>query len=411
MNTQSLQLENKRIGFLGKLGAMSRKEACQWLKEHSASPAEKLTGDLDLVVIGADELPDEDIQAMLGAALKERIRTGATRLIHEHELWMELGLIDDPSHKQLYTPAMVAGLVKTRVNAIRRWHRCGLLPSVKVTHKLPYFDFEQVQCAKQIAAWVTQGANVNELKKQLDALGNRVVNRSLLELDLRFDGRRILLKDEGVLIGAHGQLFLDFDSSASESVADIQSADGRDDAESAPAILTLEAAHEGRSGPKHTSQEPNQGPLSRDAMILAAEELEDRGQFDEAIEWYRVILAQFGQHPEIVFTLAELLLRVGEVHAARERYYNAIELDEDFVEARASLGCVLAETGQLDLAVAAFEGALLRDENYPDVHYHLASALDELNRSQEATKHWLRFLQLSPQSPWADEALERLGRI
>jgi len=410
MNTPSLQLENKRIGFLGKLGAMSRKEACQWLKEHSASPAEKLTGDLDLVVIGADELPDDDIQAMLGAALKERIRTGATRLIHEHELWMELGLIDDASHKQLYTPAMVAGLVKTRVNAIRRWHRCGLLPSVKVTHKLPYFDFEQVQCAKQIAAWVTQGANISELKKQLDALGNRVVNRSLLELDLRFDGRRILLRDEGVLIGAHGQLFLDFDSNESGSVADSQGVDGRDDSESDPAILTLKVAHEGRSGHTQTAQEPTQGPLSREAMILAAEELEDRGQFDEAIEWYRVILAQFGQHPEIVFTLAELLLRVGEVHAARERYYNAIELDEDFVEARASLGCVLAETGQLDLAVAAFQGALMRDENYPDVHYHLASALDELNRPEEATKHWLRFLQLSPQSPWADEALERLGR-
>jgi tetratricopeptide (TPR) repeat protein len=410
MNTPSLQLENKRIGFLGKLGAMSRKEACQWLKEHSASPAEKLTGDLDLVVIGADELPDDDIQAMLGAALKERIRTGATRLIHEHELWMELGLIDDASHKQLYTPAMVAGLVKTRVNAIRRWHRCGLLPSVKVTHKLPYFDFEQVQCAKQIAAWVTQGANISELKKQLDALGNRVVNRSLLELDLRFDGRRILLRDEGVLIGAHGQLFLDFDSNESGSVADSQGVDGRDDSESDPAILTLKVAHEGRSGQTQTAQEPTQGPLSREAMILAAEELEDRGQFDEAIEWYRVILAQFGQHPEIVFTLAELLLRVGEVHAARERYYNAIELDEDFVEARASLGCVLAETGQLDLAVAAFQGALMRDENYPDVHYHLASALDELNRPEEATKHWLRFLQLSPQSPWADEALERLGR-
>lgn len=411
MNTQSLQLKNKRIGFLGKLGAMSRKEACQWLKEHSASPVEKLTGDLDLVIIGADELPDEDIQAMLGAALKERIRTGATRLIHEHELWMELGLIDDPSHKQLYTPAMVAGLVKTRVNAIRRWHRCGLLPSVKVTHKLPYFDFEQVQCAKQIAAWVSQGANVNELKKQLDGLGNRVANRSLLELDLRFDGRRILLRDEGVLVGAHGQLFLDFDSSAVGSVAERAREGETDGGESSPAILTFEAAQGERSGQKDNSHEPMQGPLSREAMILAAEELEDRGQFDEAIEWYRVILAQFGQHPEIVFTLAELLLRVGEVQAARERYYNAIELDEDFVEARASLGCVLAETGQLDLAVAAFEGALLRDENYPDVHYHLASALDELNRSQEATKHWLRFLQLSPQSPWADEALERLGRI
>jgi len=212
MTTPSIQLENQRIGFLGKLGAMSRKEACQWLKQYSASLADKLQGELDLVIIGADELPDEDIQAMLSASLKERIRSGATRLIHEHELWMELGLIDSPTHKQLYTPAMVAGLVKTRVNAIRRWHRCGLLPCVKVTHKLPYFDFEQVQSAKQIAAWVSQGAKVDELKRQLDAFGPRIADRSLTELDLQFDGRRILLKDEGVLVGAHGQLFLDFDS-------------------------------------------------------------------------------------------------------------------------------------------------------------------------------------------------------
>jgi tetratricopeptide (TPR) repeat protein len=106
-----------------------------------------------------------------------------------------------------------------------------------------------------------------------------------------------------------------------------------------------------------------------------------------------------------------LLLRAGEVLAARERFYNAIEIDEDFVEARASLGCVLADTGQVDLAIAAFEGALAKDDHYPDVHYHLARSLDEIGNTQEATKHWLRFLQLSPQSPWADEALERLGRI
>ena len=403
MTTPSIQLENQRIGFLGKLGAMSRKEACQWLKQYSASLAEKLQGELDLVIIGADELPDEDIQAMLSASLKERIRSGATRLIHEHELWMELGLIDSPAHKQLYTPAMVAGLVKTRVNAIRRWHRCGLLPCVKVTHKLPYFDFEQVQSAKQIAAWVAQGAKVGELKRQLDAFGSRIADRSLTELDLQFDGRRILLKDEGVLVGAHGQLFLDFDSDEQTS----SEQNGSNAPDVAPKILKLEAPL--ATGQQSTSEQPQ--PLSREAMILAAEELEDAGQFDEAIEWYRVILAQFGQHPEIVFTLAELLLRVGEVHAARERFYNAIELDEDFVEARASLGCVLVETGQVDLAVAAFEGALARDDHYPDVHYHLASALDELNRGEEATKHWLRFLQLSPQSPWADEALERLGRI
>ena len=91
-------------------------------------------------------------------------------------------------------------------------------------------------------------------------------------------------------------------------------------------------------------------------------------------------LAAGGPSPEICFQLAELLYRLGDVTAARERYYMAIELDEDYVEARANLGCVLAETGQLELAVAAFQGALRYHSDYPDVHYHLARTLDDLGR-------------------------------
>lgn len=399
IQTSPLILENKRIGLLGKLGAMTRKEACHWLKHYQATVSEKLTGELDLVIIGADELPDEDIQAMLNEKLRERIRLGDTVLVHEHDLWASLGLVDDPSAKQLYTPAMVASLIKTPVSAVRRWHRIGLLPSIKVAHKLPYFDFEQVQCAKQIAAWVKQGAKVTDLKKQLDDFGGRIANRSLIDLDIRIDGRRILLYDDGKLIGSQGQLHLNFD----EPIED-------QDTSKEPSILVI-SSHVGQGSLRGPRETQDQGPATRDAMLAAAEELEDAGQIQEAIEWHRVILAKYGPNAEIVFGLGELLLRAGEVLAARERFYNAIEIDEDFVEARASLGCVLAETGQVDLAIAAFEGALAKDDHYPDVHYHLARSLDEIGNTQDATKHWLRFLQLSPQSPWADEALERLGRV
>jgi len=399
IQTSPLILENKRIGLLGKLGAMTRKEACHWLKHYQATVSEKLTGELDLVIIGADELPDEDIQAMLNEKLRERIRQGDTVLVHEHDLWASLGLVDDPSAKQLYTPAMVASLIKTPVSAVRRWHRIGLLPSIKVAHKLPYFDFEQVQCAKQIAAWVKQGAKVTDLKKQLDDFGSRIANRSLIDLDIRIDGRRILLYDDGKLIGSQGQLHLNFD----EPIEDQGTSEER-------SILVI-SSHVGQASLRGPRETQDQGPATRDAMLAAAEELEDAGQIQEAIEWHRVILAKYGPNAEIVFGLGELLLRAGEVLAARERFYNAIEIDEDFVEARASLGCVLAETGQVDLAIAAFEGALAKDDHYPDVHYHLARSLDEIGNTQDATKHWLRFLQLSPQSPWADEALERLGRV
>lgn len=399
IQTSPLILENKRIGLLGKLGAMTRKEACHWLKHYQATVSEKLTGELDLVIIGADELPDEDIQAMLNEKLRERIRQGDTVLVHEHDLWASLGLVDDPSAKQLYTPAMVASLIKTPVSAVRRWHRIGLLPSIKVAHKLPYFDFEQVQCAKQIAAWVKQGAKVTDLKKQLDDFGSRIANRSLIDLDIRIDGRRILLYDDGKLIGSQGQLHLNFDEPSEDQ-----------DTSEERSILVI-SSHVGQASLRGPRETQDQGPSTRDAMLAAAEELEDAGQIQEAIEWHRVILAKYGPSAEIVFGLGELLLRAGEVLAARERFYNAIEIDEDFVEARASLGCVLAETGQVDLAIAAFEGALAKDDHYPDVHYHLARSLDEIGNTQDATKHWLRFLQLSPQSPWADEALERLGRV
>ena len=103
------------------------------------------------------------------------------------------------------------------------------------------------------------------------------------------------------------------------------------------------------------------------------------------------------------FQLAELLYRIGDLHAARERYYMAIELDEDYVEARANLGCVLVELGQRDLAIAAFEGALSLHADYADVHYHLARTLDvsisSLFRAQDFRTISPRWLSSSPPMP------------
>jgi tetratricopeptide (TPR) repeat protein len=89
-----------------------------------------------------------------------------------------------------------------------------------------------------------------------------------------------------------------------------------------------------------------------------------------------------------------------------------LELDANLVEARANLGCVLAELGQAELAVAAFEGTLEQYADYADVHFHLARALEDLGQTNRAIEHWRQFLQLAPAtSPWAEEAAERLGQL
>ena len=151
----------------------------------------------------------------------------------------------------------------------------------------------------------------------------------------------------------------------------------------------------------------DQAPTAEE-MIESAATLEERGELAAAICLYRAVLAAGGPRPDICFQLAELLYLLGNVEAALERYYMAIELDEDYVEARANLGCVLVETGDPELAIAAFRGALQCHPDYPDVHFHLARTLDDLGEQAEAAAHWRTFLDLAPDSPWAEEARLRL---
>ncbi len=164
--------------------------------------------------------------------------------------------------------------------------------------------------------------------------------------------------------------------------------------------------------PEVARRELEQGDLATldvDALMDLAADAEDDGDVARAIELYRTALSAGGPSADICFRTAELLYCQNELAAARERYYMAIELDEDFVEARWNLGCVLAELGERELAVAAFEGALAFHADYPDAHYHLARTLDELGRHEQADTHWRTFLELAPDSPWANLARQRLG--
>ena len=176
---------------------------------------------------------------------------------------------------------------------------------------------------------------------------------------------------------------------------------------------------------------------------------EDSGDFEGAIHTLRMAAAASGASPELSFRIAELLYRVGDLAGARERYFAVLEQDEDFVEARVNLGCVLAEEGKMELAIAALQGALQQHSGYADAHYQLAriyqqrydEAMTAAERAkmplfpeptdlvadpvmeddvgddspavwgQPAKHHWTQFLRLAPSSPWADEAIARLAAM
>jgi len=389
-------LGGRRVVFLGKLGGVNRRQAFQIVREHGGVPVEKVSADVDWVVVGADELPLTAEGDLIDDATRVAAAEGRLEIVHETQFWQRLGLVETQTEvHRLYTPAMLADLIGVSVAVIRRWHRRGLIVPEREVHRLPYFSFQAASTARRLAELVAAGASHKAIEKKLSDLGRFVPNveRPLAQLAVIVEGKQLLLRQGEGLIEPGGQLRFDFDALEESS---------RDEAGDAATVTQRRKVL-----PFHEAV-PDPGDATPQELLDIAGELEDEGHLQAAAELCRAALAAGGPDARACFQLAELLYRSGDVTAARERYYAAIEIDEDYVEARANLGCVLAETGQLDLAVAAFQGTLRYHEDYPDVHFHLARALDELGQHKEAEHHWRRFLALAPNSPWAEEARGRL---
>jgi tetratricopeptide (TPR) repeat protein len=369
---------------------MSRREATNVLRTYNAVVVDLDPDQVDWVVVGAEESPLAEAE-LLGPSIHQAAARGALEILHETELWHRLGLVEiEHSTRRYYTPAMLAHLLNVSVGVIRRWHRRGLISPVRTLHRLPYFDFQEVATARRLAHWIASGDSPKVIEQRLvdwvEVLPD--LSRPLDQLSILVEGKHVLLRSGQGLLDAGGQLRFDFDALEDDRQPD------------SPTVLSMvTAAHRSQHG------------ASDDPLLSDAYAAEDAEQLELAVDHYHAILARDGPRSDINFQIAELLYRMGYVIAARERYFMAIELEPEYVEARASLGCVLAELGQTDLAIAAFRGALSLHDGYSEVHYHLAGALEQVGLNVEAEHHWRRFLELAPDSPWASEAADRIAEL
>lgn len=305
--------------------------------------------------------------------------------LDECELWRRLGLVDDRQGvSRLYSPAMLGELVEAPLEAIRRWTRRGTLRPVRWVNQLAYFDFAEARIAQLLAEAFRQRPSLPAIDRAVDRLNasHQGLERPLAELPLVAVEGELLLRSGDALADASGQRCFSFDTPSDPEEQDAP-----------PSILSLASI----VGPQRSS------------LRERAWELCDEGRLDEAIEAWRLVMLESYPTAEDHFTLAEWLYRLGETRAARERYYCALELDGEHLEARVNLGCVLVDQGEYELAVASLNGALEQHEGFADAHYHLARAHRSQGDEEAAEPHWRRFLEIAPESPWAVEARERLG--
>ena len=395
-----MPLDGKRVYFLGKLAASNRKEAVRMVRQASGRIAKTLDSSVQILVVGEGDVLSQDWNLwndQLDDATREAFEAGSLEIVSEAFFWDQCGAKksgplskDQPKNqpsRALYTLSMLAELSGLPIAAIRRLQRWGLIVPIRQVHRLSYFDFESFIPLRIVRSMLDSGM---ALPKAADRFrrGSRFL--AARPLDVRIDGDDVIFVMEQGSVDQDGQRRFDFgpDYEMSPKPPTELSAD--------PLEVLESVIH------------PEAMPNDFETLCEAAWSLESVGNLQGAVDLYRAALAaggsggNRGQSPQLNFQIAELLYRLGDLTAARERYFMAIELDETFVEARANLGCVLAELGNDELAAAAFRGALKHHPDYAEVHFHLGMLLRRAGLEDEASHHFRVFLELMPDSPWAD---------
>ena len=346
---------------------------------------------VEVLIVDTAVTDSKSLRKLLPERVMQRLQRGDIQLVGKAQLQ---GLWEGQQEniRSLYSRSMIAELLGLPVSTIRSWHRRGLIQPVNKISHLPYFDFEEVLAAKQIATLVELGVEPKTIEKNIRQFATWLPDfqRPLNQLSILVEGKTILLRQADGLVEPGGQRRLDFDHQTDPSHE-----------------LELEA--EGHILPFNDCRVIELGPHSGiDEYVELAEQLEASGELSDAIEVYRSLQFAFGPDPDTCLRIGELLFRLGDSNGARERYFFAIELDETMVEARAALGCILAQLGQEEHAISALLGALEYHPEYADVHFQLARLYQNASNFEQAKRHWSRFVALSPTGPWADEARSQL---
>ena len=306
---------------------------------------------------------------------------------------------DHPGVSRLYTVAMMADVLRAPRAAVRHWLRGGLLEPARRSGSIEWFEFPQLVVGRQLVRLLEAGLSLRDIDTKLAGLSpGGAVEAARMAERIVTDGRRLSILHNDRLMGAGGQLQLGFYTHG------LTPADAKTEQ---PGVATVSIT--ALLSEDETLADDSRDPASVTDLLDLAADLEAAGALSEAAEALRAVLQAQGPTPQIVFMLAELLYRAGDLTAARERYYAAVELDADHLEARSSLGCVLAELGEHELALAALDGVLRQQPDYADAHWHMAGVLHDVGQKLDSQRHLRTFLALAPESPWATMARERLS--
>ena len=210
---------------MGKLASMSRREVERLIREWGGQVVERDGVPADLVIVGDETVDLKRVAAdpeVIDEATRLALERGESELVRESEFWARLGLVDaGQGVARLYTPAMLADLIRVPISAIRHWARRGALRPAREVRRLPYFDFEEVGVARKLAQLLAAGCSLSVINRKLDELARLLpeLPRPLADPTVVVEGRCLRVRRDEGMAEPSGQLLIDFEEAKPQAAA------------------------------------------------------------------------------------------------------------------------------------------------------------------------------------------------
>jgi tetratricopeptide (TPR) repeat protein len=365
-------LAGKEIALSGRLFSMSRAQAVQRILQIGGRPVREPGPATAILVAGNAQghLNSEGgIARNLARFRQLKQQNAPIRLVEEPEFLRLLGAQDElEDFSRLYTAEQVSRIAGAPLAEVRSWVRRGLLRPARLSHRLAWFDFQDILTARNLSRLTKAGVPASRIHRSLSEIAGWLPEgaKVLGQLEAYANGLRLQLPDGG-RAEPSGQRLMDFQSP--ERPAE---------------------AHRGEGGrPTPLWRLAQMAPFPVERTIDGADwfsqglEAEERGELQAAAELYARAL-EVSPEPEVFFNLGNVLYELGREAQAAERYLQAVEADPEFAEAWNNLGNSLAAIGRLEDALKAYRMALSLEPDYPEPRCNLATVLDRMGRPAEA---------------------------
>ena len=146
-------------------------------------------------------------------------------------------------------------------------------------------------------------------------------------------------------------------------------------------------------------------PYNRGVQALAQDRL------GEAERLFRLALSTAPELLDARYNLALVLLRRGQAEEAVSLLEALTESRPHDVEYRCARGNALFQSARFTGATAQFALALADQPDHRRAAFGYARSLQEEGRSTEAAAAWRRYLEMDPDSSWADAARTHLRKL